>query len=117
MINQWIGIQLQTILDVNFASSTQGSFITNMNAGQQYYIIIKEDDGTLSPMAGTVSGAGNISISAGSSESSVTLTYVDTDTLDECGLGTITRTWTATDCAGNSRQILKLLQSKITLLL
>ena len=30
------------------------------------------------------------------------LTYTDSDTLDACGLGTVTRTWTATDCAGNS---------------
>ncbi|MEZ4803131.1 MAG: hypothetical protein R2797_10185 [Gelidibacter sp.] len=32
----------------------------------------------------------------------VSLSYVDTPDLDECGLGTVTRTWTATDCAGNS---------------
>jgi len=31
----------------------------------------------------------------------VDLTFEDTDTLDDCGLGTITRTWTAIDCAGN----------------
>ena len=35
---------------------------------------------------------------------SCTLTYEDVEDLDECGLGTITRTWTATDCAGNSSQ-------------
>ena len=34
----------------------------------------------------------------------LTLTYEDVEDLDECGLGTITRTWTATDCAGNSSQ-------------
>ncbi len=34
----------------------------------------------------------------------VELTYEDVEDLDECGLGTITRTWTATDCAGNSSQ-------------
>jgi large repetitive protein len=32
----------------------------------------------------------------------VSLTYEDSSDLDECGLGTVTRTWTATDCAGNS---------------
>ncbi len=32
----------------------------------------------------------------------ISLTYVDSSDLDDCGLGTITRTWTATDCAGNS---------------
>gem|GEM_PF-3351609 len=36
--------------------------------------------------------------------SGVELTYEDVEDLDECGLGTITRTWTATDCAGNSSQ-------------
>ncbi len=29
------------------------------------------------------------------------VTYSDAGTLDNCGLGVITRTWTATDCAGN----------------
>ncbi|MFN3755504.1 MAG: hypothetical protein ACK4RM_00975, partial [Flavobacterium sp.] len=32
----------------------------------------------------------------------VNVTYQDSSNLDECGLGTVTRTWTATDCAGNS---------------
>jgi hypothetical protein len=31
-----------------------------------------------------------------------TISFADTNTLDDCGLGTVTRTWTATDCAGNS---------------
>jgi hypothetical protein len=35
-------------------------------------------------------------------DSDVSLTYADSSDLDECGLGTVTRTWTATDCAGNS---------------
>ena len=30
------------------------------------------------------------------------LTYEDDDQRDECGLGSITRTWTAEDCAGNT---------------
>ena len=36
-----------------------------------------------------------------SNRSAPLFTYADTDTLDDCGLGTVTRTWTATDCAGN----------------
>ncbi|MDP2161848.1 MAG: hypothetical protein Q8K02_15300, partial [Flavobacterium sp.] len=35
-------------------------------------------------------------------DSQVSLTYVDSSDLDACGLGTVTRTWTATDCAGNA---------------
>ena len=34
--------------------------------------------------------------------SGVSLTHNDVSDLDECGLGTVTRTWTATDCAGNT---------------
>ena len=42
---------------------------------------------------------GSVVVTATSNE--LTLTYEDDDKTDECGLGTITRTWTATDCAGN----------------
>ena len=35
-------------------------------------------------------------------DSAPSLTYEDKDDRDECGLGSITRTWTATDCAGNT---------------
>ncbi len=35
-------------------------------------------------------------------DANVSLTHVDSEDLDACGLGTVTRTWTATDCAGNS---------------
>ncbi|MDA7558999.1 hypothetical protein N8768_07540, partial [Flavobacteriaceae bacterium] len=92
-------------LDIRYASSVQnaGTFTTGLNAGQQYYLIIKEDNGTFGPMEGTISGAGSITISdTGGGYSSVSLTYEDVEDLDDCGLGTITRTWTATDCAGNS---------------
>ncbi len=30
------------------------------------------------------------------------LTFENSGSLDECGEGTLTRTWTATDCAGNT---------------
>src|SRR6185503_12067469 len=32
----------------------------------------------------------------------VVINFTDTPTLDACGLGTVTRTWTAVDCAGNA---------------
>ncbi|WP_205461979.1 HYR-like domain-containing protein, partial [Mangrovibacterium lignilyticum] len=35
-------------------------------------------------------------------EGDIVIGYVDSPALDDCGLGMITRTWTATDCAGNS---------------
>ncbi|WP_205461980.1 HYR-like domain-containing protein, partial [Mangrovibacterium lignilyticum] len=35
-------------------------------------------------------------------EGDIVIGYVDSSDLDDCGLGMITRTWTATDCAGNS---------------
>ena len=32
----------------------------------------------------------------------IVIGYTDSPALDNCGLGTITRTWTATDCARNN---------------
>ncbi len=51
----------------------------------------------------TLGDAGSATASDNCTEDlDIQISSSDVSNLDECGLGTITRTWTATDCAGNS---------------
>lgn len=95
----YVNGNLIQLSDNNGPDVQSGSLTVNCLAGDVIGFAIDGTDGAL--------GAATLVISnftTGSANSGVSLTYEDVEDLDDCGLGTITRTWTATDCAGNSSQ-------------
>jgi hypothetical protein len=77
-------------------TSGSGSITLNCAAGDIIGWGVYSTDGIV--------GAATLEVSNFNPNVPVSLTYEDVEDLDECGLGTVTRTWTATDCAGNSSQ-------------
>ncbi len=61
----------------------------------------------------TLGDAGSATASDNCTEDlDIQISSSDVNNLDECGLGTITRTWTATDCAGNSSTCVQIITIK-----
>ncbi|WP_163717043.1 T9SS type A sorting domain-containing protein [Mangrovibacterium lignilyticum] len=69
-------------------------------------VITCSDDQRFECEVGTVNGP--LSVTDNCDEDPMVTGPVVTGSLDDCGLGTLTYTWTATDCAGNSSTCSKL---------
>jgi hypothetical protein len=91
----YINGNLVQLTDDGGPDNQSGSKEVYCAAGDVIGFAIRNDVGALGSATMVVS---NFNVGG----KTVSLTYEDTDTLDECGLGTVTRTWTATDCAGNT---------------